>query len=118
MSLEVSDSEDLYSEVMMYEYERAGVIEKKPALKLPAKNGTVSQYKQSAVIHNLNPKQEDDAIVEKTKFLSRIAANYKSSCFIDAFELLWNAVLPFVSLEGLGESGNIYDNILITSNRK
>lgn len=43
MPLKASDSGDLYSEVMMYEHERAEVIKEKPALKLPAETVIVSQ---------------------------------------------------------------------------
>ncbi|KAG2199529.1 hypothetical protein INT47_009983 [Mucor saturninus] len=86
-------------------------------LKMPRRIVTVSQYKQNAALFNLVSKQVNGGLVVKEGFLSAIAANRKNSCFIDAtFELLWNAVLPFDSLEGL--KYNRYNSILIDSYKK
>lgn len=80
---------------------------------------TVKQYHRLTKKYDVDNSRLEGTTIKNLNFLSVIAPNYSNSCFIDStFELLWNAVLPFVPIENIDCSENAFDDILVRSFRK
>lgn len=112
----VLDEDDEFDpELIMKQFVKEGWIIKKG---IPETKKVVTIYERESIVELYNQEvtrvgNDLNNIDEKHLF---IAPNRRNSCFIDAtFELLWNAVLPFVDFKDIDETENIYDDMLISS---
>lgn len=117
LKLDINDY-DFDADSLFKEYAKEGWIDAKP-VRSEKKVLPVFQYQQLTEKYDLDRSRVIGKIPKNINFFAAIAPNSSNSCYIDStFELLWDAVLPFVPVDTIDFSKNAFDNFLIRSYKK